>query len=289
MSERRVDPISGDIVWIASGRQTRPNLPASGCPFCVGGLEAPEPYSTRWFPNRWPAMPDGRCEVLLYTPEHDAALWELGTDGVAAVIDLWADRTAHHHGRGDVAAVLPFENRGPEVGATIAHPHGQLYAFATVPARQRRLFSAPEQPSADIARAESDGRLVSTSGAWCARVPAAPRWPYSLLLAAKGAGPDVSQLSTASRAELAAVLRDCLWRLDALFNAAMPYMLWVNQRPFTNDPWTVDEMSVEIAPLFRSAGTPRFVAAAEVATEEYFDPIDPTVAALTLRELGTCP
>ena len=35
--------------------------------------------------------------------------------------------------RDDVEMVLVFENRGPEVGATIAHPHGQIYAYPFVP------------------------------------------------------------------------------------------------------------------------------------------------------------
>ena len=44
---------------IVGARQTRPNLPETGCPFCVGGLEAPEPYAVRWFANRWPALAPG--------------------------------------------------------------------------------------------------------------------------------------------------------------------------------------------------------------------------------------
>jgi UDPglucose--hexose-1-phosphate uridylyltransferase len=286
VSQRRVDPLALDTVWIASQRQSRPNLPASGCPFCVGGLEAPEPYSTRWFANRWPAMPDQRCEVLLYTPRHDAALWELGDEGVAAVVELWAERTAFHGARDDVASVLAFENRGQEVGATIAHPHGQLYAFAAVPARQKRLFSSSQSPSRQIEPAVLDGRTVARSGPWTALVPFAPRWPYSLLIASSDAAPDLVETPSADRAALAAVLREVTARLDALFAAPMPYMLWVNQRPFDGASWAVNEMSVEIAPLFRSPGTPRYVAAAEVATEEYFDPIDPADAARALRELS---
>ncbi|MEZ5226551.1 MAG: hypothetical protein R2710_07735 [Acidimicrobiales bacterium] len=68
-SDLRVDPLTGDTVYIVRKRQQRPNLPESGCPFCVGGLEAPEPYDVRWFKNRWPALPDGLAEVVLYSPE----------------------------------------------------------------------------------------------------------------------------------------------------------------------------------------------------------------------------
>src|SRR5205085_10246595 len=89
----RVDRRTGSRTYVVGSRQDRPNLPAAGCPFCPGGLEAPERYDVRWFPNRWPAMPDGRCEVILYTPEHDATFWSLGAAGVRKVVDLWAERS----------------------------------------------------------------------------------------------------------------------------------------------------------------------------------------------------
>ena len=68
MSDARTDELTGATVVMAGGRQQRPNRPATSCPFCVGGLEAPEPYDVRAFPNRWPSFPDGRCEVVLYAP-----------------------------------------------------------------------------------------------------------------------------------------------------------------------------------------------------------------------------
>jgi UDPglucose--hexose-1-phosphate uridylyltransferase len=57
--ELRFDPLTREWVNIVGGRQARPNLPTSGCPFCLGGLEAPDPYDVRWFPNRWPAYSSG--------------------------------------------------------------------------------------------------------------------------------------------------------------------------------------------------------------------------------------
>ena len=53
----RTDALSGASTFVVDSRQDRPNLPEAGCPFCPGGLEAPEPYDVRWFTNRWPAMP----------------------------------------------------------------------------------------------------------------------------------------------------------------------------------------------------------------------------------------
>lgn len=127
--DTRTDAHLGTIVHVVRSRQGRPNLPEAGCPFCVGGLEAPEQYDLKAFENRWPALGDGRCEVVLYTSEHDATFWSIGADGARKVIDLWADRTTALPSVDDVEFVLLFENRGAEVGATITHPRGWIYAF----------------------------------------------------------------------------------------------------------------------------------------------------------------
>jgi UDPglucose--hexose-1-phosphate uridylyltransferase len=145
----RMDPLTRRPTVIVGSRQGRPNLPSVGCPFCPGGLEAPEPYDVRWFPNRWPAMPGGRCEMVLYTPDHDAEFWTLGRSGDRKVVDLWAERTAALGSRDDVDYVLVFENRGPEVGATIPHPHGQIYAYPEVPPEPlRELVDGVPRPAA---------------------------------------------------------------------------------------------------------------------------------------------
>jgi hypothetical protein len=71
--------------------------------------------------------------VVLYSPDHDASLASLGREGVRGVVDLWAERTEALLGRPEVRYLLVFENRGAEVGATISHPHGQIYAYPFVP------------------------------------------------------------------------------------------------------------------------------------------------------------
>lgn len=281
MAETRVDPFTGTVVHVVGGRQKRPNLPSTGCPFCVGGLEAPEPYDVFWFKNRWPAMPPDRCEVVLYTPDHDATFWSLGVEGARKVIDLWADRTAELGARNDVDYVLVFENRGAEVGATIAHPHGQIYAYDHVPARQSRRLHGGWHP--DKAPGE---RLVADGDGWCAWVPHAPTFPVAVEIAPANRIPDLMAMDDGDRNALAAILVDVLGRLDRLYDAPLPYMLWLNQRPTVADGYEDAWFNIEIVSPFRSAGVQRFIAAAEIASDEYFNPVVPEEIAATLRSLG---
>ena len=279
MAELRTDPLTGWRTYVVGSRQGRPNLPTSGCPFCPGGLEAPDPYDVRWFKNRWPAMPDDRCEVVLYTPEHDATFWSLGVEGAVKVVDLWADRSAALGARADVDYVLAFENRGPEVGATIPHPHGQIYAFADV----------PELPRLELARGtqldERPGdRLIGELGGWRAYVPYASWYPHAAVLAPTAGVPDLPSLDRPGRLELAALLVDVLERFDRLFDAAIPYMLWIHQRPFDGGDWPGARLHVEIVSPWRAKGVARFVAAGELGSGLYFNPVAPEAAARALRE-----
>jgi UDPglucose--hexose-1-phosphate uridylyltransferase len=280
-TETRVDPVLGSVVHVVGTRQARPNLPSTGCPFCVGGLEAPEPYDVRWFSNRWPAMPGGRCEVVLYTPEHDATFPSLGVAGARKVIDLWAQRTAELGARDDVDYVLCFENRGPEVGATIAHPHGQIYAYDHVPSRPARRLAGGWTPDKS-----PDERLVVEHGGWRTWVPFAPTFPVALEVAPVERIPDLPSVDDSGRDALAATLIDVLARLDLLYDTPLPYMMWLNQRPTVADGYDDAWFNIEIVSPWRRAGVPRFIAAAEVACEEYFNPVIPEVVAERLRQLG---
>lgn len=281
-SDLRVDPLTGAATYIVRKRQKRPNLPSTGCPFCVGGLESPEPYDVRWFKNRWPALPDGSAEVVLYSAEHDATFWELGRSGARKVVDLWADRTVALGERDDVDYVLIFENRGPEVGATIAHPHGQIYAFDHV----------PDLPARELAVGEFDepgNRLVSCAGNWRAWVPYAPSFPYALRLATTDPVPDLPSLGDGQRDDLAILLVDVLERLDRLFDARTPYMLWIHQKPSDGGDWPRARLHIDIVSPWRAKGVMRFVAAGELGSGEYFNTIEPEAAAAALRDVNGAP
>jgi UDPglucose--hexose-1-phosphate uridylyltransferase len=285
----RVDPLSGDLVYVVAHRQARPNRPGTDCPFCPGGLEAPEPYEVRWFPNRWPPFTGessadaSRAEIVLYTPKHDAAFWQLDPTEARRVVDLWAERTEALGAHDDAQYVLVFENRGAEVGATIAHPHGQIYAFDVIPPR---ALAELARPSARGLGPDAVGdRLVARNDRWRAWVPEAANWPYELLLAPDLPAPDLPSLDEGHRDDLAGLLLDVLARLDRLFDAPMPYMMWFHQRPTDGGPWEDAWVHLHIAPLLRGPGTPRFVAAGELGSQVFFNPVDPSDAATRLREV----
>jgi UDPglucose--hexose-1-phosphate uridylyltransferase len=124
---------------------------------------------------------------------------------------------------------------------------------------------------------------VHEVGGWTSSVPAAASWPYELRLAPTGHEADLPSLDDASRDALAALLVDTTRRLDSLFDAPMPYMLWIHQRPTDGADWPSAHVHAHLAPLLRAPGTPRFVAAGELGSGVFFNPVEPADAAADLR------
>jgi len=305
-SELRLDALTGKWVNIVGHRQDRPNLPVGDCPFCVGGLEAPDAYDVRWFENRWPAYSPGSaldvnravldgtprlpavgaCEVVLFSPRHDESLSTLARAEVRAVVDLWADRTEALLARPEVEYVLVFENRGEEVGATIDHPHGQIYAYPFVPpapAREAAIARADgcvlcRETAAELATGE---RVVATNGDWVAWVPFASSYAYGLRLAPRAHIGSFPALDDAGRDALASLLIDVLSRYDRLWKTRFPYLLWFHQAPaHGGNEW---HLHAHIAPPLRSPGVQRFVASGELGSGTLSNPVVPEAAAAQLR------
>ena len=261
-------------------RQDRPHLPEDSCPFCPGGLEAPGPYDVRRIANRWPALPGERHEVILHSPDHDATFPAIGEAGAARVIELWSQRTAVLSAREDVAYVFVFENRGRAIGATIDHPHSQILAFAAIPPVPLAELSA----TGCLLCREPDSRLtVTRQSAWLARVPWAPSWPFEMLLVPVSHLTDLPAAGRELRRGLAAILVDCLTRLDTMLGPTAPYMLWIHQMPSTAGQWPAAHLHLHLAPAVRGPGLIRHLAAAEFGAGCFFDPVDPLVAAAQLR------
>ena len=177
----------------------------------------------------------GRCEVVCFTSDHNSSFGALPPARVRTVLDALADRTAEMSALPGVAQVFPFENRGVEIGVTLHHPHGQIYAYPFVPPRTRAMLAAaaPARRAhrrrnlyADVLAAERAAgvRVVAANEHWTAYVPAAARWPFEVHLAPHRQVPDIPALDDAERDAFGPLYLDVLRRFDALFDQPMPYI-----------------------------------------------------------------
>lgn len=239
---------------------------------------------------------DGACEVVVFTQARTGALGLLPLAQVELVVDVWADRTTQLGERDDVAYVMPFENRGVEVGVTIDHPHGQIYAYPFVPplpARERaaqiRHYERHGRALLEdhIAQEVADGRRVlADCGDAVAFVPVCARYPYEIWIAPRRAVGWLGALAAAERAALARVLKTALLKIDGLWDRPCPYVLVLHQAPTDGARHPDAHLHFELYPAYRSAGRLKYLAGTEVGAGMFANDVTPEDAARALRAVA---
>ncbi|WP_433474014.1 galactose-1-phosphate uridylyltransferase [Spirillospora sp. CA-142024] len=306
--ETRRDPLTGDHVTITAHRNTRTFLPpADQCPLCPGGPASEIPdasYDVAVFENRFPsfdvrtppvppaidgverARGAGRCEVVCFTDDHSASMSRLPVSRVRTVVDAWADRTADLSAVPGVSQVFVFENRGVEIGVTLHHPHGQIYAYPFVtPRTERMLAMAAARPGlfGDVLKAEAAGSRVVLSGEhWTAYVPAAARWPVEVHLMPHRHVPDLTALDAGERDELAVLYRDLLRRCDALYGTPLPYVAGWHQAP-VGEGRDLLRLHLELFSVRRAPDKIKFLAGSESGMAAWINDVPPEDVAARLR------
>jgi UDPglucose--hexose-1-phosphate uridylyltransferase len=311
-AETRFDEAQGEWIAIAAARQNRTyKPPADQCPLCpsVGGhqTEIPAPdYEVAVFENRFPSLggPDGgRCEVVCFTSQHDKSFAGLTEAQAGLVLEAWTDRTEDLLARPDVRQVYVFENRGEEIGVTLAHPHGQIYAFPYLAPKMDRAVTRAaayrertgQNLFEDIVARESAGeRVVDENEHWIAFTPYAARWPYEAHLYPKRRTADFTALDDAQRAAFPAIYLSLLRRFDGLFPP--PEGQTVNRTPYISAwhqapkraPGAQSEIALhaEVFTIRRAPGKLKYLAGSESGMGAFASDTTPESAARALRTAG---
>ncbi|KPC63264.1 galactose-1-phosphate uridylyltransferase [Streptomyces chattanoogensis] len=309
-SEIRHDRLLGDRVAVASHRQGRTyHPPADECPLCPSrdGRHSEIPaadYDVAVFENRFPSLAgdSGRCEVVCFTSDHDASFADLTEEQAALVLDAWTDRTAELSQLPDVEQVFCFENRGAEIGVTLGHPHGQIYAYPfTTPRTERMLASLAAHREGtggrnlfdDVVADElADGRRIVLEGDhWLAFVPYAAHWPYEVHLYPKRRVPDLLALDDAARTEFPQLYLEVLRRFDRIFDtgegAPTPYIAAWHQAPVRAADRAEFALHLELFTIRRTSGKLKFLAGSESGMNVFINDVPPEAAAERLREVAS--
>lgn len=295
----RWHPLRGEWVTYAAYRQGRTFLPPPEYnPLAVtrdpaNPTELPDAeWDIAVFDNRFPSLltparpmappslivptapAGGHCEVVVFTRDPSSSLAALPLARSAMLIEVLADRTARMARRGDVRYVLPFENRGAEVGVTLHHPHGQIYGYPVVPpvpARMQQQCEAHYRATGrgllgDLIEDELvDGRRVLYAGehalAW---VPVCARYPYEVWVATVAPVPDFGALSAAQRDDLARALKTVLMKFDALWSRPFPYLMAWYQAPIDGTPHPEWHLHAEFYPPYRTPDKLKYLAGTEI-------------------------
>ncbi len=321
VTERRWDPTLQEWVITATHRQERTFKPPEDyCPFCPTAEDAeyptaiPEPeYDMAVVENGFPSLqPDppepavegtdlapvepanGQCEVVLFTQDHDGQMSEQPVDRFVNLVQLWRDRYETLGAVEDHEYVYIFENKGEEVGVTLNHPHGQIYAYPFVPPKVRRELdnSADHHDETgrclfcDVIDAErEDGRrIVAQNDSFTAVVPFHARWTYEVHVYANDHVPSMADFTAQHEQDLGAVLQELQVSYDGLFGFEMPYIMATHQQPTTGNGEDYAHFHMEFYPPYRTEEKLKYPAGSERGAGAYINNKLAEEAAADLRD-----
>ena len=313
MAELRWNPLINDWVMIASHRQNRPQMPKDWCPFCPGSGKVPDHFDVYEYDNDFPALsqdppePDdvatdffqarpayGKCEVILYSPEHTVTLAELPITHLHKLVDLWVERFNAIRQDEKIKYIFIFENRGDVVGVTMPHPHGQIYGYSFIPKKLQLELEASrvhyeEKGSCllcDMHREEQtfEKRIIFENEHFTCFLPFFSEYPYGIYIISKAHRGNISEFDEAEKDALAAMLKETVGMFDSLFDYRFPYMMCMhNASVNSQDTSDYYHFHIEFFPPMRSADKQKFNASSETGAWAHCNPTCPEEKAEELR------
>jgi len=314
MSELRYNPILRDWTMVADNRQMRPDMPKGLCPFCPGSSLVPNDYDVLSYDNDFPVLsPDpvfvsqptaplyraaeayGKCEVVLYSSNHAVALSRLPHPQLLRVVQLWQERYVALSEDVRHEYILIFENRGREVGATISHPHGQIYAYPYLPSKIRTELESAEQHYqvtgrcliCDINDAERTEalRIVAENARFVAYIPYFTDFPYGVWISPVNHVPDIRRMTADDVDSLALILGQVTRGMDALYDRDFPYMMVIHQTP-PHRPDVEDyyHFHIEFYPPLRTRDKVKYLASSETGAGAAANPASVEQTSWHLRQ-----
>ncbi|MFN3707562.1 galactose-1-phosphate uridylyltransferase [Microcella sp.] len=324
----RQDVLTGEWVSHASARQNRVFLPpADQDPLApqtdANPSEIPDIYDVAVFENRSPSFGPlleddnaptglddtaaiglgrsrtsvGRCEVVCFAPDHEGSFGSQSVGRARTVIEAWAHRTEALSALPGIEQVFVFENRGEEIGVTLPHPHGQIYAYPFITPRTRGLLRSIESVGDDLfarildfERGVGDAagqpgageRVIASTEHFTAYVPFAARWPLEIHLLPHRHVPDLAGLTAAERDDLAPLYRRLVRSLDALYDTPTPYIAAWHQAPVRSHRDSV-RLMLQITSPRRAADKLKYLAGSEAAMGAFIGDVTPEAQAAFIR------
>ncbi|MBD3300175.1 MAG: galactose-1-phosphate uridylyltransferase [Candidatus Moranbacteria bacterium] len=297
VSQFRQDPVTGDWVIIATGRAKRPEqfiskkkkeelkVDKADCPFDGDNLKKQRPdtlvyyrengeWSLKVFPNLYPAVTRskdlkhsqqgmyflmdgvGYHEVIV-TKDHDRGVPFLIKEEVAEVLDAFKTRYLELMNRKSVSYILFIENHGKESGASLIHPHWQMFAIPFVSSAIKlelegsRIYKNNNDNCVycDMIKQEikDKKRIVASSDNFIAFTPFASRSAFEVWILPKKHQPYFERMTENDEFEAASVLKKVIekyyWNLNDV-----SYNMYIHTSPCDGRDYSYYHWHIELLP-----------------------------------------
>lgn len=318
MPEFRWNPLLDTWTLVATNRQDRPHLPKDYCPFCPNQNKALPKYDVLAYDNDFPTMslqPDavgkqqisifrnakatGKCEVILYSPEHGKSIYQLSETHLLKIANLWAERFKVLSEDSRIKYIFEFENRGEEVGVTIPHPHGQLYAYSFIPQKIRdelanckkyhRQHGSNLFTDLNTAEKKHKKRVVFENANFIAYIPYFTDYPFGVFIVNKKQKGNITEFSRQERLDLMQAIQKVTAGFDLIYNRLFPYMMCLHQTPVNEKKYANAKeyytFHIEFYPPLRAKDKIKWYAGSEMGAGAAANPLDVDECAGILRNI----
>ena len=317
MAELRWNPLLQTWTMVAANRQDRPQMPKNGCPFCPGSGKVPDRYDVYAYDNDFPALtltpeePEvpvsslykaapnyGKCEVILYSSDHHSTLPSLSVNHIYKLLCLLAERYQVLAENPQVKYIFQFENRGEEVGVTMPHPHGQIYAYSFLPQKIQVELDSCRKHYQDQGRclicdmneeeSKRNQRMIGENESFMAYIPFFTDYPYGVFIVSKHHKGNMAQFDEQEKKDLALILKNITAAFDHLFGKLFPYMMCFHQTPVNSDDYSdashYYHFHIEFYTPLREANKIKFYASSEMGAWAACNPLAVEQTAEALRK-----
>jgi UDPglucose--hexose-1-phosphate uridylyltransferase len=252
----RQNIITGDYSIIAPARAKRPHeyvrsrppkAPTENCPFCPGSealksiIKDASTKNVFVIPNKYPVFTMqeditleasniyysthslGAHEVIIFK-DHFKSFSELTANSIDEILSVYQNRIRFYYKDPDIEYVMLIHNHGPESGATVAHPHSQLFASSIIPTNLTKEIEGAEKyfkekkncVYCDIIKEEKNQkvRVIDENEDFIAFTFFAARFPFEIWILPKDHLTHYENIQEKSRMNLAEIMHQVLAKLD---------------------------------------------------------------------------
>ncbi|MHA1406155.1 MAG: galactose-1-phosphate uridylyltransferase [Candidatus Heimdallarchaeaceae archaeon] len=256
----------------------------------------------------------GSCELVVYTKEHNSKFIHMSEEQILCIFETWNGATRDnskfiHMSEEQILCIfetwngatreaikdqhlryiLPFENYGEDVGATLSHPHGQIYGFPIVPNEIKKEFNTilayskknSRCMTCDYIRAELEQkeRIIYEDEYVSVLVPYFARYSYDIYLYPKR---HVSFLFQSTRRELESIvnlLPQLIMAINTIQGKEVSYSLSLVQAPLKENGKLNFHMYFKIHTPQRSPNSLKLLGAVETTSDTYINGLFPEAVA----------
>ncbi len=320
MPELRWNPLLDTWTMVATNRQNRPHLSKDYCAFCPGeGKTVPADYDVFLYQNDFPVLSQepskltsdnsqlatifkkkeayGKCEVILYSPDHNKKLYELSDVHLLKLVELWTERFRELSKDKKIKYIYEFENRGEEVGVTMPHPHGQLYAYSWLPTKIqaelgncKKYFKANNRnlfKDLNAAEKKYKKRVVMENKSFITYIPYFTDYPFGVFIVSKNLKQNFTEFTFAEKKDLAETLKKLTAGFDKIYDRPFPYIMAIHQNPVNTKKYADCKdyyaFHIEFYPPLRAKDKIKWYAGSEMGAGAAANPLDVDECAALLK------